>query len=75
MASGAVLVAVLALLVDLILATVQRHTVSRGITGRYRRAPAVDAENVACLDVGARRRPRAGPVAEESKPSTQARAR
>ena len=35
MASGAVLVAVLALLIDLILAIVQRYTVSRGITGRY----------------------------------------
>ena len=37
MASGAVLVAVLALLIDLLLAMVQRYTVSRGITGRYSR--------------------------------------
>lgn len=37
MASGAVLVAALALAIDLILAIVQRYTVSRGITGRYRK--------------------------------------
>jgi osmoprotectant transport system permease protein len=37
MASGAVLVAALALLVDLLLALVQRYTVSRGVTGRYSR--------------------------------------
>jgi osmoprotectant transport system permease protein len=35
MASGAVLVAVLALLVDLVLSVVQRLVVSRGISGRY----------------------------------------
>lgn len=35
MASGAVLVAALALLVDLLLAIVQRYVVSRGVTGRY----------------------------------------
>jgi len=35
MASGAVLVALLALLADLVLALIQRYTVSRGITGRY----------------------------------------
>ena len=34
-ASGAVLVAMLALLVDLVLALVQRSVVSRGLTGRY----------------------------------------
>ena len=38
MASGAVLVAALALLVDLLLAVVQRYLVSRGITGRYSRS-------------------------------------
>lgn len=37
MASGAVLVAVLALLVDLILSVVQRYAVSRGVSGRYSR--------------------------------------
>lgn len=36
-AGGAVLVAVLALLVDLTLALAQRLTVSRGVTGRFRR--------------------------------------
>lgn len=35
MASGAVLVAALALLVDLLLAIGQRYVVSRGVTGRY----------------------------------------
>jgi osmoprotectant transport system permease protein len=40
MASGAVLVAALALLVDLLLALVQRYTVSRGVTGRYSRRQA-----------------------------------
>lgn len=46
MASGAVLVALLALLADLLLALVQRYTVSRGITGRYarRRIPAAAEE-------------------------------
>jgi osmoprotectant transport system permease protein len=42
MASGAVLVSVLALLIDLMLATLQRYTVSRGITGRYSRQRIVD---------------------------------
>ncbi len=42
MASGAVLVAALALLIDLVLAAVQRYTVSRGITGRYPRRRIVD---------------------------------
>lgn len=35
--SGAFLVAVLALLLDLLLATIERYSTSRGITGRYRR--------------------------------------
>jgi len=43
-ASGAVLVAVLALIVDLLLALVQRSVVSRGLTGRYGTVPTVDAE-------------------------------
>jgi len=42
-ASGAVLVAVLALVVDLVLALVQRFVVSRGLTGRYVTAPTLDA--------------------------------
>jgi osmoprotectant transport system permease protein len=40
MAGGAVLVAVLALLVDLVLALVQRYSVSRGVTGRFSRRAA-----------------------------------
>jgi osmoprotectant transport system permease protein len=36
--AGAVLVALLALLIDFILATIQRYATSRGITGRYRRS-------------------------------------
>ena len=43
-ASGAVLVAALALIVDLFLALVQRSVVSRGLTGRYGTVPTVDAE-------------------------------
>ena len=46
-ASGAVLVALLALAVDMVLALVQRSVVSRGLTGRYAGVPAVD------LDAGA----------------------
>jgi osmoprotectant transport system permease protein len=41
-ASGAVLVAILALAVDMSLALVQRSVVSRGLTGRYRTAPTLD---------------------------------
>jgi osmoprotectant transport system permease protein len=44
MAGGAVLVAALALLVDLLLALVQRYTVSRGVTGRFSRR-AADADS------------------------------
>jgi osmoprotectant transport system permease protein len=42
-ASGAILVAVLALLVDLGLALVQRSVVSRGLTGRYPTVQTFDA--------------------------------
>lgn len=53
MAAGAVLVAVLALLVDLVLIAVQRFVVSRGLTGRYARTTAssdvVEAESVNTL--------------------------
>ncbi len=44
MASGAVLVAALALLVDLLLALVQRYTVSRGVTGRFSRRQVVEEQ-------------------------------
>lgn len=36
--TGALLVAAVALLIDLILATIQRYSTSRGITGRYRKS-------------------------------------
>jgi osmoprotectant transport system permease protein len=42
MASGAVLVAALALVIDFVLAMIQRYTVSRGITGRYSRKRVLD---------------------------------
>jgi osmoprotectant transport system permease protein len=45
-ASGAVLVAVLAMIVDLILALAQRYVVSRGLTGRYATVPTFDAGGV-----------------------------
>jgi len=43
MAAGAVLVAVLALLVDLVFAVVQRRVISPGLTGRYARTGGRDA--------------------------------
>ncbi|MGN6088931.1 MAG: ABC transporter permease [Actinomycetes bacterium] len=39
MLSGAVLVALLAVVLDVLLAGVQRYAIPRGLTGRYRRAP------------------------------------
>ena len=42
-ASGAILVAGLALIVDMVLALVQRTVVSRGLTGRYEAAQTLDA--------------------------------
>ena len=42
--SGAVLVAGLALVVDMVLALVQRSVVSRGLTGRYRTVHTVEAD-------------------------------
>jgi osmoprotectant transport system permease protein len=43
MVSGGVLVALLAVVIDLVLATVQRYAVSRGISGRYAKTGAADA--------------------------------
>jgi osmoprotectant transport system permease protein len=43
-ASGAVLVALLALAVDMVLALIQRSVVSRGLTGRYRAAQTFDLD-------------------------------
>lgn len=48
-ASGAVLVAVLALIVDMVLSLVQRSVVSRGLTGRYGRVESVEAETGAAF--------------------------
>jgi osmoprotectant transport system permease protein len=48
-ASGAILVAILALIVDMILALVQRSVVSRGLTGRYLAAQTFDASAAAPL--------------------------
>ena len=55
MASGAVLVAALALVIDLIAAVVQRFAVSRGVTGRFRTRSG---------------RPAAGPSSEPSESPT-----
>jgi osmoprotectant transport system permease protein len=43
MVAGALLVAVLAIVLDLILATIQRFVVSRGLTGRYARSARSDS--------------------------------
>jgi osmoprotectant transport system permease protein len=52
MAGGAVLVAALALLVDLVLALVQRYTVSRGVSGRFsRRAGGADSRTAAVTEL------------------------
>jgi osmoprotectant transport system permease protein len=52
MAGGAVLVAALALLVDLLLALVQRYSVSRGVTGRFaRRATRADSRTAAVTEL------------------------
>ncbi|GAB3357755.1 ABC transporter permease [Modestobacter lapidis] len=54
MAGGAVLVAVLALLVDLLLALVQRVTVSRGVSGRFsRRAAGGDGRTARITELAA----------------------
>jgi osmoprotectant transport system permease protein len=58
MAGGAVLVAALALLVDMVLALVQRYTVSRGVSGRFsRRAGRADGRTAAVTEL-------AGPAAD-----------
>jgi osmoprotectant transport system permease protein len=54
MAGGAVLVAALALLVDLVLALVQRLTVSRGVSGRFsRRSARGDSRTAAVTELTA----------------------
>jgi osmoprotectant transport system permease protein len=53
MAGGAVLVAALALLVDLVLSLVQRATVSRGVSGRFsRRSAGGDSRTAAVTELG-----------------------
>jgi osmoprotectant transport system permease protein len=70
MAGGAVLVAALALLVDLVLALVQRLTVSRGVSGRFsRRAAGGDGRTAAVTELTAgsgEGRERGGNDAEDS---------
>jgi osmoprotectant transport system permease protein len=52
MAGGAVLVAALALLVDLVLALIQRYSVSPGVTGRFaRRATRADSRTAAVTEL------------------------
>lgn len=53
MASGAALVALLALLIDLVLAVIQRYAVSRGITGRYSRTRVLDSEEQQAILIAA----------------------
>ncbi|GAA4743425.1 ABC transporter permease subunit [Modestobacter marinus] len=50
MAGGAVLVALLALLVDAVLALVQRFTVSRGVSGRFSRRAGRDSRTAALVE-------------------------
>jgi osmoprotectant transport system permease protein len=50
MAGGAVLVAALALLVDAVLALVQRLTVSRGVSGRFSRRAGGDSRTAALVE-------------------------
>ena len=54
MAGGAVLVAALALVVDLVLALIQRYSVSRGVTGRFsRRTQRADATTATLTELEA----------------------
>jgi osmoprotectant transport system permease protein len=52
-AGGAVLVAALALLVDLLLAGVQRYSVSRGVSGRFSRRAAADSRTARVTELAA----------------------
>ena len=52
-AAGAILVAVLALVVDLVLALVQRSMVSPGLTGRYGKVSSTDAESGTAIPASA----------------------
>jgi osmoprotectant transport system permease protein len=67
MAGGAVLVAALALLVDLLLSLVQRATVSRGVSGRFsRRSAGGDSRTAAVTEL-------AGPTAGDGGPAESPR--
>lgn len=71
MAGGAVLVAALALLVDLVLALVQRATVSRGVSGRFSGRTAGDSRTAAVTGLAPdpdRGGPGARPAAEGHTP-------
>jgi osmoprotectant transport system permease protein len=72
MAGGAVLVAALALLVDLVLALVQRATVSRGVSGRFsRRTAGGDGRTAAVTElelVGGRDEPSSAPPSGQATP-------
>jgi osmoprotectant transport system permease protein len=52
-AGGAVLVAALALVVDLLLAGVQRYAVSRGVSGRFSRRAVVDSRTARVTELAA----------------------
>jgi osmoprotectant transport system permease protein len=51
MTGGAVLVALLALVADLVLASAQRYMVSRGVSGRFRQPAAADARTATLTEV------------------------
>jgi osmoprotectant transport system permease protein len=54
MGGGAILVAALALVIDLVLAVVQRYSVSRGVTGRFsRRAARADSRTATLTELAA----------------------
>lgn len=73
MAGGAVLVAALALLLDLALATVQRLSVSRGVSGRFsRRGSGGDARSAAVTELAGRAAD--GAATGDGRPARQAAA-
>jgi osmoprotectant transport system permease protein len=78
MTGGAVLVAALALLVDLALAIVQRTIVPRGVSGRFsRRSARADGRTAALTELAgaAAGSPAAGGAADAARPADPARAR
>lgn len=74
MAGGAVLVAALALLVDLVLAVVQRFTVSRGVSGRFARGGAGgDSRTAAVTELAGAEAGADDDAAAQSPPRTEPR--